>query len=671
MKEEWLQKSSESLSASELKNFKHIITKLWAAPFPLKDFTNLVHEMTEAQKRRFQALLNIKLKAPVNKPFPIDGFLQLVRMRLNKPNEKLNILQSIMMHIIPIYENDPHMSDEEFLNLEHEKRERHGSWHYLWALRLYPKPSDLISKRLAELERTLPLPAVPDLPPAPPEPTPDKQSESDAKERQLLAQERERRIKAEQTIEGLNKTLRLMEAKLKRLAEANDQQDSANQELEQQRIELLQKYEYERKRNSQLEYERSQLHGDLKKLQASIQELEDREAHILASFLKEKAALQKQINLAPSPSATADQLIEHLYNDAFSLMKTLKQNALAKPEQAIIREDIAKRLDLVNRIEEYFYPLGQPEAVQDVKNDTRAADDNFTREAAISLEAPSPVQRISQSSPEEPKRYGTFYRRDHGGVVQFDDGGYFRVTESVVNAIGLEHEAEVGCESQRRPNGSIYQHITILFQGDDAYAPVEQYMGYVELGEQHTYYCVDIHNPDNRFPLHERDVEMQRPFDGDPCLFNVAADGHYARLSKLFKNHGELKTEREEAVIKKRNAADKRKKSPKTINPFLQGCKIAVIGGQAKWFESVVKETGAEFVHENGEHPERIYAELRKCHALFKLYTATSHEAIWAGVEIAKANGIPHFMIEGSKSNLRKLLWDNRDLILSKTTSLK
>ncbi|GJM75627.1 hypothetical protein HMSSN036_78430 [Paenibacillus macerans] len=77
----------------------------------------------------------------------------------------------------------------------------------------------------------------------------------------------------------------------------------------------------------------------------------------------------------------------------------------------------------------------------------------------------------------------------------------------------------------------------------------------------------------------------------------------------------------------------------------------------------MVKQTGAEFVHENGEHPERIFAELRKSNALFKLITATSHEATWAGVEIAKANGIPHFVLEGSKANLRRLLWENRELI--------
>ncbi|MEI4927282.1 hypothetical protein Q8G50_32710, partial [Klebsiella pneumoniae] len=65
----------------------------------------------------------------------------------------------------------------------------------------------------------------------------------------------------------------------------------------------------------------------------------------------------------------------------------------------------------------------------------------------------------------------------------------------------------------------------------------------------------------------------------------------------------------------------------------------------------------------NGASPDRIHAKLRRADALFMLLTATSHEAIWSCVDIAKENNIPHFRIEGSKSNLRKLLWENRDRI--------
>jgi len=32
-------------------------------------------------------------------------------------------------------------------------------------------------------------------------------------------------------------------------------------------------------------------------------------------------------------------------------------------------------------------------------------------------------------------------------------------------------------------------------------------------------------------------------------------------------------------------------------------------------------------------------------------------------VELAKASGVPFFIIQGSKSNLRSMLWENRELI--------
>ena len=99
--------------------------------------------------------------------------------------------------------------------------------------------------------------------------------------------------------------------------------------------------------------------------------------------------------------------------------------------------------------------------------------------------------------------------------------------------------------------------------------------------------------------------------------------------------------------------------------PFLQNCVITIVGGVRKWFEAVVRECGAELAHDNGDHPERVVADLRRSQALFLLITSTSHRATWEGVDIAKSHGIPHFVIQGSKSNLRSLLWENRELILA------
>jgi hypothetical protein len=188
----------------------------------------------------------------------------------------------------------------------------------------------------------------------------------------------------------------------------------------------------------------------------------------------------------------------------------------------------------------------------------------------------------------------------------------------------------------------------------------------VELGNHFTYYCVDVSNHDNRFPLHEKDLVIQKPHDGTPCLFNVATDGEFARLSKLYMRTGTGETNKEQVIKEKTVNATKNRKSERSEQEtFLEGCSIVIVGGQEKWFESVVKETGAELYHENGDNPERVHAKLRRANALFMLLTATSHDATWSCVEIAKERQIPHFTIQGSKSNLRKQLWDNRHKILA------
>jgi hypothetical protein len=193
-------------------------------------------------------------------------------------------------------------------------------------------------------------------------------------------------------------------------------------------------------------------------------------------------------------------------------------------------------------------------------------------------------------------------------------------------------------------------------------------MGYVKLGDHFTYYCVDMNNPENRFPIYEKDVEMQRPMDGDPCSFNVAIDGEYARLSKVFKRTEPLNTQ--ETFLKAKSTGQAKSEKPAS-EPFLEGCKIVIVGGLAKWFESVVRETGAELIHDTGENPERIHSQLRRANALFLLLTANSHHATWSCIDIAKENRIPHFRIEGSKSNLRKQLWDNQHIIRGDHLKLK
>jgi hypothetical protein len=137
-------------------------------------------------------------------------------------------------------------------------------------------------------------------------------------------------------------------------------------------------------------------------------------------------------------------------------------------------------------------------------------------------------------------------------------------------------------------------------------------------------------------------------------------------LSRVYRDFTTI-TERNSAAARNRKSTDRTSKNEsepaQKPDPFLIGCTIAILGGQRKWFEDIVTETGAELVHDTGDNPERIAAALHRSNALFMLLTSTSHRATWEGVEIAKAQGIPHFVIQGSKSNLRKLLRENRQLI--------
>lgn len=633
----------KTLTESDKAAYKNVISHLLTAPFPIKEFSYLIYELSDTQRKQFLSGLNIRFRVFRNP----EGIIQLVRTRLNKPNEKLKILQSLMMSVIDIYEEDIDLTDIEFLETEKDKVEKYGPWQFYWALRFFPDKSERIEKRIAELASELP--AKTTNRPLLTSPSSETERKDDEKESQLVAHERSLRTKAELVIDGLNKNIRALEEHQKRLLQENQKLTEALREMEQQKEATLEKHEQERRKSMQLETNVLELKKEIKQMKAVAAEEQQQFTAALKEQSEQYEELHKKWMAAQTPTDAAEIVIKHLHDQSYALMKSLRQKA--REDQASLRNEITNYLDLVNRIEHCLFPV--PPATQ---TEIQEPSISAAPEAAAALETPDTIiQDIDVK-----KRTGTFYRKDFGGIIEFDNGETQYVKESIIHAVGLEHEAEIECRRMIRPDRTVYEHIEILFQGDDAYAPMDQYLGYVELGDHFTYYCVDIHNPENRYPIYEKDVEIQQPTDGNPCLFNVATNGTYARLSKLF-NQEETNQHHVKQTIKRKE--HKKQTATSTREPFLEGCKIAVIGGQAKWFEKVVQETGAEYVHENGIHPDRIFAELRKSNAIFKLYTATSHEAIWSSVEIAKANGIPHFMIEGSKSNLRNLLWENRELI--------
>lgn len=636
------------------------ITRLVTAPFPMLELQYLLNEKNDKQKRHLLGLLNLHLKVPKNKPFPTGGLLQLIRKKSKSPKERQQMLQGIILSIADVYDENE-ITDEVFLSLEEEKSAKYGPWHYYWALLCYPDPSDQINERLLALREELlnvqEMPAAIAQEAALP---PDKEQQ---KAHAVVSQERARRIKAEMERDRLNKEIRHLESVHQGLIKENHQLKLDAEEAASDVKKLRQEIDLLNKSLRQKEKERNQAAEQKNELRKEIKESESLMAATIEQYeqkLQNSVSPQpvQEVYRSPGMPEILDHVIQDLYSRAFAFSDKLKNRELSRTGQENIRSVIIQSYELINLLERYYHDFfkDEREAVKSPDNDQRIVPvkESGSREA-LKLNGGSDDEKETESY------IGTFYRKDHGGSIMLENGFQFMIPESIVNAVGLEHEAEVECEPKTREDGSTHHNIKILLQGDDSLAPIDQYLGYIELGPYHTYYCVDVHHPENKYPIHERDIEMQQPKDGDPCLFNLAVNGTYARLSRVFRNVDEAREEGEKNSRKK--TSGRNDKLQKDTEPFLQGCKVAVIGGQAKWFESVVRQTGADFVHENGENPERIFAELKKSNVLFKLITATSHGAIWAGVEIAKAHGIPHFLIEGSKSNLRMQLWEKRHLI--------
>jgi len=301
--------------------------------------------------------------------------------------------------------------------------------------------------------------------------------------------------------------------------------------------------------------------------------------------------------------------------------------------------------------------------VQELQAEAGSREDRGMAEALEQFESNERTEENGQS--------GTFYRRDHGGYIVLEEGESFNITESMVYKHQLQHEAEVLCIPRPDGHGGTQYEISLLFQGDDTFSPVRQYNGYAEQDEYGTWYAVDMNDADRRYPIHTRDLDIQRPVDGAPCIFNVGEEETVARLARVYRDFSapDAPQRRESSVLRSASSSSsssktKREGRKNKPEPFLQGCTVVVMGGQRKWFEDVVVESGAEYVHENGLRPDLVASDLRRAQALFLLITSTSHRASWESVELAKAAEIPYFIIQGSKSNLRSMLWENRDAIM-------
>ncbi|WP_281939567.1 hypothetical protein [Paenibacillus tyrfis] len=617
-------------------------------PFPGDKFRFLISELSVQQKRAIAHFLNFPIVFSKNKKFPDALFhkllLQLQKQYLTSDRERLYWV--IIFAVFDLLHNESPSTFETFLAAKEENILKFGPWHVYWALRFHPGRATARTsweEAIREFEEGLKAKA--------PEAKSLQDDRSNDEKLTVIEQKLKNELALRQTrekeAEQLRKELRAQSKKLEQI----------EREKKQLAAELQILKEETRKQQAEAEASRNQLEARLNRMKQEKNDLLDlvKEAELKVEKMKAdavKAAHEveqwKQRHERKGQGNTQELialLLNSLMPESDKLYHELRQ---ANPENAsVLRAQIRKIFDLIDLLEQFRQETGQAQP----KDLVQVSDPSF--------ESVPSVPEVSRQS-----CVGTFYRRDHGGYVVLEDGKSFNVTESMVHQHGLEHEAEVQCSPGKQQNGMILYEIELLLQGDDTYAPIRQFDGYVELGDYFTWYCVDINNAQNRYPLHRRDIEIQQPNDGDPCLFNVADEGRFARLSRLYRKTKQTAAEQEFKAYKPsllRRQAEK----PKP-DPFLENCKIVIVGGLRKWFEGVVAETGAILIHDSGDAPERIHADLSKADALFFLLTATSHRATWSCVEIAKQRQIPHFVIQGSKSNLRMLLWENRELITRK-----
>lgn len=465
-------------------------------------------------------------------------------------------------------------------------------------------------------------------------------------------------------------------------------------------------------KEEQTESVRRELHGQEEKLtqlrrQLAVLRADNDELTRQCMQLKKSAAAAKaEVLRSKTLASSVQELIQLLYADVEETLHEARHAAAHSGKDG--RQKIRLSLELIDELERFIEersehspernitPLehsgkAQQEGRSNVVQAHQRHDSIPYAESACALESggtallergarsnqAEPYALIETDAPElsdetdESGVNGTFFRRDHGGYIVLETGHTFNITESLVLQHQLQHEAGVMCRPKQQD--PTQYDIELLLQGDDSNSSIVQYDGYVQLGEHFTWYCVDLNDPQRRFPLHERDVAIRTPKDGDPCSFNVEIGKKVARLSRLYRAQPALELEAAKRTAMNgsqgqggaRAVKAQAKKEYEKPEPFLEGHQITIVGGLKKWFEEVVAETGAVLVHENGKNPKRIFHDLKRSSALFLLLTATSHQAYWDCVEIAKQNQIPFYFIEGSKSNLRHLLWNHQEQIIA------
>ncbi|MBP3041653.1 DUF2325 domain-containing protein [Bacillaceae bacterium Marseille-Q3522] len=679
---------------NETQSFKECIQEIVSLPLQIENIQKLIKELTEEEKLLLSNHLNFSFAKREKKHFPdllfkkeISQFMQEIKK--DHINSMVKLYQAFLLVLIPILENEDENTFAYFLSQHKILMKKFGPWHYYWAFMFHPGkssnpvlweqfnqgfPERLKKWKIEELMYTS-----------------DLLNENKENDENSIITKNSRKIKIKKLEMKLNNEMNLRISLEEELTKEKNEKIKAEDKLNQamQTIDMLekelknekaraeeimkqsktQKEKWEESKNHWYK-ERKALHGQIKsagdKLVVAHAVVLEKTKEIHSLENKQKK-LETALHDKHDKNTLGKELIKFLYDDLDTITAQLKNSVFKKASAGKkIRERAKDILTLVDQLEEYISPLTtKKEENQEIEENTN----KFTEKTDFIKTADSQSPYESSAGREDEEWYtGTFQRLDHGGIITLDNGrDSFRIPESIVNKHELQHDAEVRCKPMHTDNGAVRYEIELLFQGDDQSSNINQYDGYIKMGEHNIFYCVELNDPEKKYMVHGRDVMVQELADGCPCTFNVAEGSHIARISRLYKMY---EYEKREATFSNREASSINNNNKKKLRPkqteYLNGVRIAVVGGQKKWFESVVTETGAEFIHNDGYTPERIHADIKRSNAIFLFLKSNSHRATQGCMEVAKEYNVPHFIIEGSKSNLRQLLWDNREVILGK-----
>lgn len=684
----------------EMEAYRTILERETHNPLPNEMFLDYAMQLSDKEKLAMALTIELPFAKRELRKWPDMLFVKLLRTYVQQSPGNIALKRRLMLTVI---QRLPYKGDEEWpaldtlLDEQEERIESEGFWSHYWTLFFHPGKSDEHDLWLIEIkkleERWLQnddLSTKVEMTPQAESRTDDQTDKSKLDKKikvlgDLYKKESSTRQRLEHDLVQKNKLLRM---KSKEMEQLEDEIERLKDEAEQAATMIAQQQSTQAERDCHWKQEQAdwleERHHFMEQIRALNQQTKrlertiDEQKKELDYQEKDKANLRQAISDVRNQLNSADSIARLLAHSIEIELASVAQSIPSSRDDASRQTSLASRtrmrkaLDLLDSLDQYLMLDTLPFEDSHPSRNEQAAEPVVCDELEPEEEAATPLLHIQPSSN---SLYGTFFRRDHGGFIRLENGESFNITESLVQQHELQHEAELLCTPVKQDGKSLYYDLQLLFQGDDTFSPIQQFDGYVDSGEGHLWFCVDMNDPANRYQIHYKDIEIQKPSQGDPCSFNVAEGSHIARLTKLYRLQGEVLTmdagktkpvhpAQADQTVSKRNK-EKRKSllSKEQPAPFLQDCLITIVGGVRKWFEHVVHESGAELAHDSGDHPERVAADLRRSQALFLLITSTSHRATWDGIDIAKMYGIPHYIIQGSKSNLRSLLWDNRDII--------